>query len=277
MLTPHTQIPVIKDRLSKDDYSFLSKLIACLKVKGKDPGFGARQLARSVKLSPTQLNRKLISLTGHSSGKLLMHYRMHTAKQLLLESQEAVKHIAWQSGFQGHTNFCRSFYREFRCSPTRYRNQFRRPYSHGPFRWHIPLRDEDYMHLLALSDEKPWLAQLLRVLISYISKESLRVEQLASALYLSAACLNRKIKVTFGITSRQLIRDIKLQYAIELLSTRSSTVAGVAYEAGFFDHAHFCHCFKAALGCAPSSFKALKTGEMSLSALANRLMVKSDK
>lgn len=277
MLTPSTEIPVIKTRLSKDDNTFLDKLIVCLRLKGKDPGFGVKQLAKFIRLSPTQLNRKLVNLTGHSSGRLITHYRMHTATQLLLESHDAVKHIAWQSGFQDHANFCRSFYREFRCSPSHYRGLFRPKYNKDPLRWNIPLRDKDYMHLLDLARQKPWLAQLLRVLISYLSKESLKVEQLASALYLSTSSLNRKVKETFGVTPQQLIRDIRLQYASELLATRIRTVTEVAYEAGFFDHAHFCHCFKSAFGCAPSSFKADHTLKMSLLWLANKLVVQNDK
>lgn len=277
MLTPYTEIPVIKNRLNHDDYSFLNQLSACLKSKGKDPGFGVKQLARSIRLSTTQLNRKLMSLTGHSSGRLITRYRMQTASQLLIESQDAVKQIAWQSGFHGHTNFCRSFYREFRCSPSRYRSFFRPQHSPEPFQWKIPLAEKDFIRLLSQAHQKPWVAQLLRVLISYLSKDSLRVEQLASALYISASGLNRKIKETFGITSRQLIKEMRLQYASELLAAKSGSVAEVAYEAGFFDHAHFCHCFKTAFGCAPSSFKAGNDKTMSLLWLANKLMVQNDK
>lgn len=277
MLTLHTELPVIKNRLSQDDHSFLSRLGACLKLKGRDPGFGVKQLARSVKLSPTQLNRKTLYLTGHSSGRLITRYRMRTAQQLLLESQEAVKQIAWQSGFQGHTNFCRSFYREFRCSPSRYRSLFRPEYNPDPFRWKLPLQEKDFIYLLSLSHQKPWVAQLLRVLISYLSKEGLRVEQLASALYLSTCSLNRKIKETFGVTPRQLIKEMRLQYASELLTVRNGAVAEVAYEAGFFDHAHFCHCFKQAFGCAPSSFKVSEALNMTLLWLADKLMVQNGK
>ncbi|MET0392571.1 MAG: helix-turn-helix transcriptional regulator [Chitinophagaceae bacterium] len=277
MLTPTTEIPVIKNRLSQNDQSFLHRLTDCLKLKGKDPGFGVKQLARSIRLSPTQLNRRIVNLTGHSSGRLLTRYRMHTAQQLLIESQEAVKQIAWQSGFQGHTHFCRSFYREFRCTPSRYRSFFRPEYKPEPFRWQLPLREKDFIYLLGMTHQQTWLAQLLRVLISYLSKESLRVEQLASALYISPSGLNRKIKETFGVTSRQLIRDMRLQHASELLAARAGSVAEVAYEAGFFDHAHFCHCFRSVFGCAPSAYKPDSTINMSLLWLANKLMVQNGK
>jgi AraC-like DNA-binding protein len=176
------------------------------------------------------------------------------AKQLLCETRQTIKEIAWQCGFMRHAGFCRSFNLEFRCSPSRYRENYKAGISQKQFCWQIPLREDDFMHLLNLAYQKPWLMLLLKVVILNISNKIFTVGQLAAAVYLTPSSLNRRVKELFEVSPQRFIRDLRLQYASELLVAKSASIAEIAYRTGFFDPAHLSRCFKAAFGCQPKVY-----------------------
>jgi AraC-like DNA-binding protein len=255
---------------------FLNKLWACIKESGSNPGFGVLQLARCMNLSRIQLNRKLRYLTGYSPAKLILYHRMHTAANLLCESTYTIKEIAWQCGFSRHEGFCRCFHQEFKCSPSAYRDNFWLKRNQKELLWEIPFLEENIMLLLNLAMQEKWLATLLKIVLKNISNKIFTIGQLATAVCLSPCSLNRRIKGLFRITPQRLIRDLKLQYASELLSSGYGTVAEVAYKTGFFDPAHFSRCFKTAFGCQPNAYKG-KNRAISMRWLEEQLMNQNGK
>jgi AraC-like DNA-binding protein len=277
MLTPEIEIPVFEDRIRQADRLFLNKLGICIKLKLTDPVFGVSKLSKLIVISPAQLNRKLISLTGYSTGRLIKYFRLQVAKYWLVESEISIKEIAWLSGFNDQVSFCRNIQREFGCSPSQYRASRRLNGKHKLFLLQIPLKAADFETLFNLACQKPWLNNLLKIVIESSCNENQTTGQLASALYLSTSSLNRKVKGTFSVTPQRLIRDLKLQYASELLISKDWSIAKVAQETGFFDHAHFCHCFKQAFGCSPSTFNSDNKQENSISWVLKNLMIQNDK
>ncbi len=272
-----TATTIIPERVISDDSWFLERVGSIIKQKGKDPGFGVQQLAETLEVSRTQLNRKLMQLTKNSPGKMLLSYRLRMAAELLREGHQPVKEIAGLCGFHGHTSFCRNFFHEYGCSPSAFRKRHEEEQNDISFRWQIPFRDEDLGQLLKLAHQKPWLAELLRVVITNLGNITFTVEQLADALYLSPSSLHRKMKETFDVSPQRFIRDLKLQYAGELLAKRSGSVGDIAYKSGFFDHAHLCRCFKAAFGCRPSAYTVDSRHEISVAWLENKLMHQTGK
>lgn len=255
MQTIHIAFPVVPDTIGKNEKSFLYTVYGSIIQHGHKAGFGVQQLARSVHLSRAQLNRKLVKLLGCSALKLIMDYRFFTAKRLLRETDAPVKEISARCGFSRHGAFCRSFVLEFSCSPSHFRNLNRRSYNAASLTWRIPLHETDMLLLQQMIAEKTWLNKLFATVLARI-EDSFSSEQLAAAAGLSICTLNRKLKELFNVTPQRLVRDIKLQYACELLSCSNETIAGIAYEAGFFDPAHFCRCFKTVIGSTPSDYKA---------------------
>lgn len=272
-----TEIAIIPQRVIPDDVWFLERIRSIIKQKGKDPGFGVQQLAETLEISRTQLNRKLLQLTENSPGKMLLSYRLGMAAELLRDGRQPVKEIADLCGFHGHTSFCRNFFREFGCSPSVFRKRHVEQQNNISFRWQIPFREEDLGQLLKLAHQKPWLAELLRVVIANLGNTTFTVEQLAEALYLSPSSFHRKMKETFDVSPQRFIRDLKLQYAGELLAKRSCSVADVAYQSGFFDHAHLCRCFKAAFGCRPSAYTVNSAPSICVAWLEKKLMHQTGK
>lgn len=255
MLTTHTAFPVVPGTMEQCEKAFLYRLYNCIEHYAHNPGFGVQQLAEDMQLSRAQLNRKLSQLLGHSALKLITDYRFYKAKQLLCETDVPVKAIAVKCGFSRHGAFCRSFTAAFSYSPSHFRDAYRARNGTKPLRWKIPLQEEDLGLLQQLVIENSWLHDLLKMVINQVSDEVFTIEQLASAAGMSVNMLVRRTKALFQVAPQRFIRDIRLQYACEMLAGGQLTIAGIAYETGFFDPAHFSRCFKATIGCAPSEYE----------------------
>lgn len=276
MSTENMGFPVLPGSDGKNATLFLNKLSNLIEQHGNDPTFGVQQLAQQIQLSRVQLNRKTVELTGQSAGKLIMHYRMQMAKQMLQESHASIKEIARQCGYQQQGNFCRSFHLVFRHNPTDYRKKFRTKRRQEPAAWCVPLNDAGYNRLYELACEHDWLQELLREVLKNISNNVLSVEQLSHATCMSPASLGRRIKELFKVSTQHFIRDIRLQYACELIGEIQGTIAEVAYQCGFYDPAHMSRCFKKTIGCQPSAFVYEPTS-LTIEWLKNKLLNHNDK
>jgi len=276
MVIIHTAFPLVPGTVGESEQTFLYMLYSCIKQHAHKPQFGVQQLSESVQLSRAQLNRKLSQLTGYSALNLIMGYRFYTAKQLLRETDLPIKAIAPQCGFNRHSAFCRSFINTFGYSPSEFRETCRIDDSSKPLSWKIPLQEDDMAALQKLVFEQAWLYRLLKMVIAHISDELLTVQQLAAVAGLSAGTLSCKVKELFNVTPQRFVKDVRLQYACELLATGQYTIAETAYKAGFFDPAHFCRCFKAALGSTPSDYSYL-SAVTPIHQLKEKLMIQNGK
>jgi AraC-like DNA-binding protein len=68
----------------------------------------------------------------------------------------------------------------------------------------------------------------------------------------------RKIRNDYGLSPGRLERQQKLKYATKLLLEGCSQ-SYVAQEAGFYDQAHFCHCFLSLWGITPKEYLLAKS------------------
>jgi len=84
---------------------------------------------------------------------------------------------------------------------------------------------------------------------------SFGVEQLAENMNLSASQLHRKLEALIDHTPGQLIRNMRLQKAAELISQNAGNIAEICFLTGFNDQTYFSRAFKQQFGCSPSSYK----------------------
>jgi AraC-like DNA-binding protein len=275
--TIKTDIPVAHHVTEERDILFLNALWECIENHVSKPGFGVAELASCMHMSRVQLNRKLQVLTGHSPAALIIRHRMQTAVRLLQDGKYTIKEIAWKCGFTNQANFCRCFIKEQQCSPMQFRKQQTdHTRSLQEYNWKLPLSEEHITHLLHLAQQKSWLSKVLRYIIDNIDDTTLTVEQIAATTYMTPVSLNRKVKQIFAINSLRLVKDIKLQYASELMISRKSSVSEVAYMTGFYDPAHLTRNFKTAFGCTPSAYR-LNTPGLPIHLLKEKLVNQNDK
>ncbi|MBP0905441.1 DUF6597 domain-containing transcriptional factor [Mariniflexile gromovii] len=85
------------------------------------------------------------------------------------------------------------------------------------------------------------------------------VEALSKSIHYSTRQVNRKAHSLFGISGEELTTYKKYLRSVNLIHAGNYTLSEVAYEAGFFDQAHFCRNFKMFSGITASEYNSCKS------------------
>lgn len=103
--------------LPKND-SLLKTMLQCIDTHLSDESFGVDMLCKEIAISERQLQRKLKAITNKSPIQLISSVRLHRAKELILESNNNIAEIAYQTGFSNPSYFSKSFKKEFGITPS---------------------------------------------------------------------------------------------------------------------------------------------------------------
>lgn len=102
--------------------AFLSRVAGIVEQHLGAPQFGVDQLCGEILMSNSQLNRKLKSLSGLSSGQFIRRVRLNHARKLLLEKpDEPIYSVALECGFYDPAYFIRVFRKEYHITPAEWR------------------------------------------------------------------------------------------------------------------------------------------------------------
>ena len=96
-------------------------------------------------------------------------------------------------------------------------------------------------------------------LVAYLHKrfgERISVKQMAAIAGLSTSHFEKSFRKVFGYSPIQYLIRVRIEQACRLLRETNMTVASVALECGFYDHAHFSRNFSRNMGCSPSKYRA---------------------
>lgn len=85
-----------------------------------------------------------------------------------------------------------------------------------------------------------------------ISDNNLNVEMLAELMYLDRSGLYRKVKAEFNMTPVAYIRQVRMEFAKNLLTHKKLTVSETAYACGYDSLSYFSKQFKKTYGTSPS-------------------------
>ncbi|MCB0305700.1 MAG: response regulator [Calditrichaeota bacterium] len=102
-------------------------------------------------------------------------------------------------------------------------------------------------------DEK-FLQRAREVMEAHIPDAAFSVDLLAEALGMSRSQLHRKLTALTGNAPGDLIRQLRLHRAVQLLDQHFGSVSEVAYETGFNNPAYFSECFRKQFGVTPSRY-----------------------
>lgn len=108
---------------------------------------------------------------------------------------------------------------------------------------------------LELALKNLFFKKVMTLIEARFSDTQFSVVALAEELHLSPSHLQRKISAITDLTPLQIIRDVRLRKAAELLRDTDKSVAEIAYEAGFNDPSYFARIFSKEFGEAPSEWK----------------------
>lgn len=77
-------------------------------------------IASFLKISDTQLRRKLKSISGYSTNEFIRKYRLEKAAQMLGVNASSVSEVAYAVGFENLSYFSKVFQAEYGCLPSEY-------------------------------------------------------------------------------------------------------------------------------------------------------------
>ena len=103
--------------------------------------------------------------------------------------------------------------------------------------------------------DNQFLARYTRFVEEHLGDEKIDIASLASEFAMSQSTLYRKVKAVAGISPNELIRNIRLSKAAELLERTDQTIAEIAWTTGFGSPVYFRSCFKERYGKTPSEYR----------------------
>jgi AraC-like DNA-binding protein len=103
------------------DEQFLARVREAVEANLDGEPFGVADLAEALAMSRGHLHRRLTGLLGRSPLEIIRGIRLDRAAQLLRSRAGNVSEVAYATGFQSVSHFCRSFRERFGCTPATYR------------------------------------------------------------------------------------------------------------------------------------------------------------
>ncbi|NRB51820.1 MAG: helix-turn-helix transcriptional regulator [Saprospiraceae bacterium] len=100
---------------------FLQKVIVVVNRNMEREGFGTTELCQALFLSRSQLHRKLRTLTGKSTTKVIRGIKMAKAMELLLHSNKNIAEVGYAVGYGNSSHFTQVFKEEFGKPPSHFR------------------------------------------------------------------------------------------------------------------------------------------------------------
>lgn len=109
--------------IEASDEVFLKKCISTIEKNLQNENLSTDFLASELNLSNSSLYRKLKMLTNLSSAEFIRSIRIKRAAKLLQDKNKTVSEVAYEVGFNDLKNFRQVFQKQFKCTPSEYRNK----------------------------------------------------------------------------------------------------------------------------------------------------------
>lgn len=105
------------------------------------------------------------------------------------------------------------------------------------------------------SNDEQFMERIMKVINKHLDDPELSVEMLASEVGFSRVHIHRRLKELTNLSTRDFIRNIRLQQAASLLEQSNKlTVSEVAYAVGYTNLSHFSNTFKEKYGMTPKEY-----------------------
>ncbi|GAB5409528.1 MAG: two-component regulator propeller domain-containing protein [Balneolaceae bacterium] len=124
-------------------------------------------------------------------------------------------------------------------------------YSKAGINLQLPISDVPKAELV-------FIEEIRDLILEGMDDEDFSVEELAQQALTSRRTLHNRIKKITGKSASDLIREIRLERAYQLLKAEAGTISEIAYSVGFKSIAHFSRVFKEQFKLNPSEVVALK-------------------
>jgi ligand-binding sensor domain-containing protein/signal transduction histidine kinase/DNA-binding response OmpR family regulator len=117
--------------------------------------------------------------------------------------------------------------------------------------------DVETKDLALASKEDKFITELKRLLQQSMNEETFDVEQMWQAMNTTRSTLFRQVKKSFDCTPNQLLKNMRLAQALQLLRSRNGSISEVAYAVGFQSLSTFSRAFSECYQLPPSRYKEI--------------------
>ncbi|MBR8706441.1 hybrid sensor histidine kinase/response regulator transcription factor [Bacteroides pyogenes] len=101
--------------------NFLQRVTDIVYREMCDPDFASSVLADKLSLSISQLNRKMMAISGHTPTAYILNLRINKAKKILASQDLPITEVADECGFSDLAYFSRTFKKHTGVTPSQYR------------------------------------------------------------------------------------------------------------------------------------------------------------
>jgi AraC family transcriptional regulator len=101
----------------------------------------------------------------------------------------------------------------------------------------------------------PWQTRKVKEFIDTSLESTIRVQDCASTVRLSAGYFSQVFKATFGTTVHTYIRHRRIERAQQLMLLSKEPLSQIALACGFSDQAHYCRVFRDVVGLSPNAWR----------------------
>jgi signal transduction histidine kinase/DNA-binding NarL/FixJ family response regulator/streptogramin lyase len=108
-----------------------------------------------------------------------------------------------------------------------------------------------------VSPDEIFMQKTIAIILDKMVESEFNGDALAQELAISRMGLHRKIKALTGQSTGELIRNIRLKKAGELLLTQNKNISEVCYEVGFNSPSYFTTCFTETFKMTPTEYAKL--------------------
>lgn len=108
--------------------------------------------------------------------------------------------------------------------------------------------------------ENEFYSRFISLVNAEMGNADLSVDSLAEKLGIGRSQFYRKIKALTNLSPVELLRDMRLKKARELLLSTDKTISEIAYEVGFSNPAYFTKCYREVYSETPSALRAKIAG-----------------
>ncbi|WP_281310092.1 two-component regulator propeller domain-containing protein [Flavobacterium flavigenum] len=115
-------------------------------------------------------------------------------------------------------------------------------------------QDDKIKKITMESADEKLIMKIMNFINNNLSNTDLNVEMIANEIGISRVHLHRKLKELTNQSSRDLIRNIRLKQAGELLASKQTNISEVAYLVGFSNVSKFSTSFKQFYGMSPKLY-----------------------
>lgn len=109
---------------------------------------------------------------------------------------------------------------------------------------------------------KSKLTPMIEILHNEYTNPDFRISELSARTGYSERYISRLFRELCGMSPKQYLTDLRFRYAKELLAGDYSSIADVAYKAGFSDPCHFADSFRRTFGVTPGEYRRSKQNGM---------------